>query len=284
MVLACIAGFQYSLDHSTWSGCGATLRVGPLSAGAHELSVRTTLPGSNGSESLFGPRITHRWTIVTLSNSTVTLSGLTDGRHSLQVIASDDVGHVEAAPRTYSWTVDTVPPTTIASRLSPALTNETSGVVTASCSNEAYPLLCSFCWVLSVVGVGQLSEACVGNGSEIVVAVPIDGQIALQISAVDGAGNHGAPIVLNWVQDTTPPHTLAVITSTTMFVEVRSRQLLLPTLSDAAMRKDSTASVPLLRVAGPTSFCGKYLFHHTRCDCQRARPGVCHHNVPTRAR
>ena len=212
------------LDGSNWSGCGSSLRVGPLSAGAHALSVRTTMTGANSSDVTFGPVVTHHWTIVTLSNSTVTLSGLADGHHSLEVVASDDVGHVEAAPRTYGWIVDTVPPMTVASRLSPALTNATFGVATASCSGEASPWLCRFCWAVSVVGVGQLSESCVGNGSAMVVPVAVDGQVMLQISAVDGAGNHGTPVTVQWVQDTTPPHTTAVITSTTMFVQVRMKR------------------------------------------------------------
>ena len=36
------ARYQYRLDGSSWSGCNATLRVGPLSVGEHTLLLRTT--------------------------------------------------------------------------------------------------------------------------------------------------------------------------------------------------------------------------------------------------
>ena len=51
---------------------------------------------------------THSWDVVSLANSTVSLHNLEDGPHSLTVVATDVVGHVETHPRTYNWTVDTV--------------------------------------------------------------------------------------------------------------------------------------------------------------------------------
>ena len=38
--LAHNAAFQYALDSSSWSGCDATLRIGPLQSGVHQLQVR----------------------------------------------------------------------------------------------------------------------------------------------------------------------------------------------------------------------------------------------------
>jgi hypothetical protein len=43
----------------------------------------------------------------------LTLSGLTDGSHTLSVQGRDAVGNWKADPTTYSWTIETVPPTVV---------------------------------------------------------------------------------------------------------------------------------------------------------------------------
>ena len=140
---------QYSLDGSSWSGCDTTMRLGPLSGGAHRLRLRTVaaaVPGVvvNGSGQAASAAVEYNWNVTSLSGSTIALKGLSDGRHSLQVVARDAVGHVEAQPLTKDWVVDTVPPTTLAIRLSAPLTNASTGVVAAAGAGEMYPWLCRY--------------------------------------------------------------------------------------------------------------------------------------------
>ena len=42
---------------------------------------------------------------------------LTDGNHSFKIRAEDNVGNMNPAPSSFSWTIDTVPPTTIISNV-----------------------------------------------------------------------------------------------------------------------------------------------------------------------
>ena len=225
--LPVLAEFEYSLDGSTWSGCDSGLQLGPLSSGSHTLTVRTVV-SIDGEDVLaaVGGSAQFQWTVVTSSASTISLSGLADGPHSLTVVAGDPVGHVEAAPKTYTWTVDTVPPLSSALLLSPALSNVTNGTVSVACSDEQFPFLCTFCWQLMISG-RQASQACssvngtsVNGTSTLALSVPGDGVVVAWITAVDGAGNKGNVVSVQWVVDTTPPVTTAAISSPTFYVNV----------------------------------------------------------------
>ena len=191
-------------------------QVGPLNPGYHTLAVRTvSVDGTMAS-----PSLSSTWLIATQSNSTVDLSDLADGMHSLVVVASDSVGHTEQSPRQYQWIVDTTPPTTSALLTSPALTNVSHGVVAAACVGEQFPALCSFCWQLALAGA-VVSSGCGAAGvSSLVLSLPADGRAVAFVSAVDAAGNRGAAVNVTWLQDTTPPHTSANITSPTMYVPI----------------------------------------------------------------
>ena len=211
-----LAVYQYALDDpSDWSNSGPTVRVGPLSSGNHTVFVRMVADDGHGGW-LIGSGAAFTWTVVALSNSTISLSSLSDGAHSLKVTARDSVGHVEAAPRVYNWVVDTTPPDTVATLSSPALANRSVGVVNTACGSEALPSLCTVCWRLSVNGVAS-STGC-GPTGPLSLAVPVDGSVSVAVTAIDGAGNHGQSVSVGWQLDSTPPVTSAVITSPTMFV------------------------------------------------------------------
>ncbi len=110
--------FQYSLDGSSWAGCSSPLRVGPLASGVHALRVRTVNSSGVGA----GPEVTFQWSVVSSSDSTLSLSDLTDAAHELSVAALDAYNNRERVPRRFTWVVDGVPPTTVVQLLTPAVT------------------------------------------------------------------------------------------------------------------------------------------------------------------
>ena len=221
---------QYSLDNGSWSGCGTALGVGPLGAGPHSLRVRS-LSGLNCGRSgggtvdcTAGDVVTYNWHVTALSNATIALHGLDDSNHTLTVVASDPVGHVEAAPRTYNWIVDTVPPvSTVALRypvVSTLPTNVTIAQVTATCGGEQFPQLCTFCWQVTVDNSTVSTNCSTSTGTpwNATIVVPYDGVVDVAVTAVDVAGNRGGAAAVQWTVDTTPPITTAAVTSRTVFV------------------------------------------------------------------
>ena len=82
-----LAYFQYSLDGAPWLPCDATLEVGPVSVGEHTLHVRTV----DMTETLISGNASYTWQVQSQTGSTLSLSGLTDGAHTLTVTAFDDV-------------------------------------------------------------------------------------------------------------------------------------------------------------------------------------------------
>ena len=217
-----------------WSGCNATLRVGPLSAGTHTLRVRTT----DDAGATFGAVTSFSWAIVAASDSQLSFSYLVDGPHSLPVAAVDPLGHVEQSPRTYSWTVDTVPPVTSAVLTSAAYTQAHNATVAVACLGEAQPDACVFCWTVTVAGVVLQRDVCSGNGtSTVTVTGGPDGATTALVAAIDGAGNRDSrPVNVTWVVDTTPP-----VTTT---LQIVSATVLVPAIGTYAV---NTTSV-LLRV------------------------------------
>lgn len=68
----------------------------------------TAMSGLVYSYSLDGSALT------AITGASLTLSGLSEGVHTLAVRAADEAGNVDPTPATYSWTVDTVGPSTTA--------------------------------------------------------------------------------------------------------------------------------------------------------------------------
>jgi hypothetical protein len=212
------AWLQYSLDGSSWTGSDATLRVGPLSSGPHVMRVRCADSGGvNVSEVA-----SHAWTVVSASNSSLTLSGVADGAHRLTVWAVDAVGNEERQPRTVEWTMDTVPPVNVVVLASPAVTNRDVAAVNVSCGGEAAPSLCVHCWQLQSSPSPPSSESMLiaGCSSNTLLVLPSrpcdvscsDGVVSLLLSATDGAGNRNASgVVVSWAVDTSPPSTSAAL-------------------------------------------------------------------------
>jgi hypothetical protein len=145
--VADLVTFKYTLDGSSWSACDSSLRLGPLSSGSHSLQVASVAPKLSGAfaegAAVVSNPVVYNWTVAVLSESTIALKDVQDGRHSVMVVASDPIGHVELQPVTRYWVVDTAPPRTVAVRLSSLASNSSIGVVSAACENEELPSRCT---------------------------------------------------------------------------------------------------------------------------------------------
>jgi hypothetical protein len=83
--------WQYSLDGSQWAHTTHSFRVGPLATGSHSVSVRAVTPGGVPVDPAGAPGpllLLHTWNVVSASNSTLTLTDVADGVHSLRVVAT----------------------------------------------------------------------------------------------------------------------------------------------------------------------------------------------------
>ncbi len=201
------AWFEYSLDGGAFAGCSSRLRVGPLATGPHNVTVRSVdVHGAFRG----GAELTHSWTIVSLSSSSLALMDLSDGPQSLAVWAVKGL-LMERTPRTVRWVVDTVAPRVSASLSTPAVFNGNTAVVTASCLSESFPGLCFYCVSVSLNG-GMASRSCTSNSTTAVVTSDDrDGVYEAVVSAVDAVGNEGPAQRLNWSRDTAPPNTSAAV-------------------------------------------------------------------------
>jgi len=131
-----------------------------------------------------------------------TLSGLSDGLHTLRVRAVDRAGNADPTPYAWTWRVDTVAPETTVSSRPPAVTSDPdatigfaaqdpagSGVTRIECSLDGSP----FDWCESPLELAGLA----------------DGAHTLQLRAVDAAENvEAAPQTVEWLVDTTAPQTI----------------------------------------------------------------------------
>ena len=194
---------QYALDGSAWIACDTSFRVGPLSPGYHNVTVRALDVTGATSSSI----VVHEWTVESSSGSSLALTIPDDGQHTLSVWAIDALGNRDTHPALWSWVLDTAPPVTIAS-----LTNNrtaTNAVVVAvdvACGGEQYPVLCSVCWS----GAGVVSgDGCSGN-STLLFEYVRDGFASLALWSHDAAGNVAVRSAsLSWTWDTVPPDTVA---------------------------------------------------------------------------
>jgi len=133
--------------------------------------------------------------------SPVTFSSLAEGQHTLQVRAVDAAGQRDAAPKTYSWTVDTTAPVT------PAIASAPSSPAQSSAFGFSVP-------------TGETAECQVDDGAWTACASPYtpaglaDGAHTFKLRTVDGAGNRSEPVVATWTLDTAAPAAPALIGAT----------------------------------------------------------------------
>jgi hypothetical protein len=83
----CAPCSQYSLDGSQWADTKPVFRVGPLGTGPHLVQVRgvTSAGVELDPSGSLGLLLGVQWNVVSASNSTLTLTDITDGTHTLKV-------------------------------------------------------------------------------------------------------------------------------------------------------------------------------------------------------
>lgn len=131
----------------------------------------------------------------TVAASPLTLTGLSDGSHTLLIRAKDAAGNVDATPESSTWTIDaTAPNTTItANPTNPSNSSSATFTFTSSESGSTFQ--------------GQLD-----GGGYSTVTSPLtfnslaEGSHTFNVRAVDAAGNVDAtPATYTWLIDATAP-------------------------------------------------------------------------------
>ena len=134
----------------------------------------------------------------TSATSPVSFSGLADGSHTFQVESTDQAGNVSTIA-SYTWVVDTVPPTVSITQGPPPITNQTAATFTFSgTDNVTPPAQLTFQFSLDgaafAAAANPLSLAGLSNGSH-----------TFSVESIDQAGNFSTPATFAWTVDTTAP-------------------------------------------------------------------------------
>ncbi|HEX5921449.1 MAG TPA: Ig-like domain-containing protein, partial [Nitrososphaeraceae archaeon] len=143
---------------------------------------------------------------------------LPEGTHTFQIISEDNIGNINSSPESFSWTVDTEPPTTtIDSSIDGFQNNVTDGGDTASNSiTLAFSAIDSGGKEGDGVGIKQF-ECNIDNSEFVSCTSPLqfinltDGVHTLEIMSEDNVGNLSpTPASFNWTVDTVPPSTTII--------------------------------------------------------------------------
>ncbi|HSN96256.1 MAG TPA: Ig-like domain-containing protein, partial [Nitrososphaeraceae archaeon] len=132
-----------------------------------------------------------------------------DGQYTLEIRAHDRVGNRDPTSATFTWTVDTSPPTTNID----SATDGNNRVIDSGGNTSSKAMIFQFSSIDSGVGVDH-SECSIDNSQFTVCTSPIqfastnmgDGKHTLQIMSEDRVGNRGSsPASFNWTVDTVVP-------------------------------------------------------------------------------
>ncbi|MGE5086001.1 MAG: hypothetical protein ACM3MG_06835, partial [Bacillota bacterium] len=130
-------------------------------------------------------------------------SSLAAGSHTFSVTATDTAGNTSAA-QSYSWTIDTTPPTvtitTPSSNGTIALTSSLASYsVGGACSENGVPVVLS--------GASSLSVPCSSGAwsTNIDISSLSDGTLSLTATQTDAAGNSASSAARTFVKDTVAP-------------------------------------------------------------------------------
>ncbi|HEU0132332.1 MAG TPA: hypothetical protein VFQ85_15200 [Mycobacteriales bacterium] len=231
--------FQCALDGTAYGTCASPKTYSSLAAGAHTFRVRArsgSLIGNATSAawtidltappapSLSGvPSGTTQATSATLTfgdteagttfrcavdgatatacTSPLSLTGLADGGHTVDVVAVDGAGN-ESAPTSGAWTVDTTPPPAPSVTTGPAtITNATTATFAVYEADPDATLTCSL--------DGGAYEACTTAPSYSSFS---EAPHTFDVKASDAAGNTASATQFAWTVDTTAPTPPSILT------------------------------------------------------------------------
>ena len=132
----------------------------------------------------------------TPTTGTISLSGLSEGQHTLTVLGTDSAGNVSTT--SYTWTIDTIAPVVALSTATPSLTNQPTAAFTVSSTSPDPATSYSY----STDGVNYASVA----GNTINLAGLSEGSHTVYLKGTDAAGNvTTAPASFTWTTDYTAP-------------------------------------------------------------------------------
>ena len=222
---------QCSLDGGAFAACTSPKTLAALADGSHTFQVKATdAAGNAGTPASFtwtvdttAPTVTFTSTPANPTNATAatfaftvsetgttqqcqldgggfaacaspkTLTALAQGSHTFQVKATDGAGNTGTAA-SFTWTVDTTPPTVTFTSTPANPTNATSATFAFSVSETGTTQQCSL--------DGGTFAACTSPKALTALA---DGSHTFQVKATDGAGNTGTPASFTWTIDTVAP-------------------------------------------------------------------------------
>ncbi|NLI79630.1 MAG: hypothetical protein GX442_24700, partial [Candidatus Riflebacteria bacterium] len=134
----------------------------------------------------------------------ITLTALTDGAHTLDVIGRDALGNWQSTPTTFAWTIDTTAPGAVLSTTPPNPTNLTTTDITVGGTDVT-------AYKYSLDGGAYSAETPVTT--HIALSALTDGAHTLDVIGRDALGNwQSTPTTFAWTIDTAAP---AVVLSTT---------------------------------------------------------------------
>jgi hypothetical protein len=234
--------FECSLDGAAFSGCTSPAAYSGLADGSHTFQARAVDPSGNADPSpasftwtidatapdtTIGPSEPAALTIATgatfdfastespatfqcsldgaaftACSTPKTYSGLGDGSHTFQVRSTDAAANTDASPASYTWTVDTTPPSTSIGPTVPAANTSSTTATFDLVSNEA----------------GSTFECRLDGGLYASCTTPVtyggvaDGNHTFAVRATDPAGNvDTSPASSSWQIDNIAPATPSLV-------------------------------------------------------------------------
>ncbi|MBI1920293.1 MAG: S8 family serine peptidase [Geobacter sp.] len=130
-------------------------------------------------------------------DTSIVLTGLAEGVHTVSVLGRDSAGNWQTAPTTASWSVDTVPPTSAISGTPANPTIATSATLTVGGADV-------IAYMYRVDSGAYSTERAVDT--PIILTGLADGVHIVSVIGRDSAGNWQiTPTTVSWSVDTTPP-------------------------------------------------------------------------------
>jgi len=134
-------------------------------------------------------------------------SALSDGLHTFRVRAIDTAGNVDLSPASFTWTIDTAPPTTTIVEV----TDGNDEIMVDGGTTNSNEINIAFI-VSDGIGSGVVSSECtLDDGEPEACTNPKsyselnDGSHTVEIRSTDAAGNLESTAIFSWTVDTTPP-------------------------------------------------------------------------------
>jgi hypothetical protein len=141
----------------------------------------------------------------TACTSPLNLTGLSEGQHTLRVIATDRAGNADQSQDSRTWTVDTLAPTTSingpipASATDPTLTNSRTPAFALSASEPSVTFECARDTVPPAL------PAFAPCNATYTAPTLADGSHVLHVRSKDAGGNFSAPVSRTFTVDATSP-------------------------------------------------------------------------------